>query len=145
MFICVYLWPILLVFPLGRVHRRDRNARVGTCAWMSAGAARKSGRPRHLVRLKTATLRPFSIFIDLKLSDLVQRIGNSPAVEVLSMNTWKNLEASVVSGKCARHKTKCYPARNTVHTLAQMGPPILNVAATFGARTCNSAGASPCN
>src|ERR1035438_8692195 len=36
-----------------------------------------------------------------------------------------------------------YPTFSTVHTLAQMGPPILNVAAARGFRTCTSTGARP--
>jgi len=44
------------------------------------------------------------------------------------------------AGKCTQRD-----ARSTVHTLAQMGPPMLNVAASLGSFTCSSAGALPSN
>ncbi len=38
-----------------------------------------------------------------------------------------------------------HPRRSTVHTDAQMGPPMLNVAATRGFGTCSAAGTLPSN
>ena len=88
--------------------------------------------------------RPYAVaFVDIRMP---------PGIDgVKTMRRIWQIDAEILAVMCSsgnvplRGSISTNQPRSTVHTEAQIGPPMLNVAASLGSLTCNSAGACPFN